>query len=259
MKAADGTETGASSAAVQNCALSETHSLTVVALIGAPTVREGLPKVTQTPGHGANGPSRRELFALAGSGLFLGFGVDWLAAQEPARLPARQGYPTDPHAYLRIDPDRRVPSLFGKVELGQGATTVLAQILAEELDVAYDQVDVVLGDTELCPYDMGTFGSMNVRFFGPALRGAGAEARAILLQMAAEQLQAPAARLQVKAGVVTDPNAPGKSVTYGQLVQGKRIERHMEGVAVKPVAAYAVAGHAAARKDAIDKVTRQAE
>src|ERR1035438_5586722 len=96
MKAADGTETGASSAAVQNCALSETHSVTVVALIGAPTVREGLLKVTQTPGHGANGLSRRELFALAGPGLFLGFGVDWLGAQEPARLAARQGYPISP-------------------------------------------------------------------------------------------------------------------------------------------------------------------
>src|ERR1039458_4207916 len=209
-------------------------------------------------GKGPDGLSRRELFALAGPGLFLGFGVDWLGAQEPARLPARQGYPTDLNAYLRIAPDGRVTCFSGKVELGQGATTVLAQILAEELDVAYDSVDMVLGDTELCPYDMGTFGSMNVRFFGPALRGAGAEARAILVQMAGEQLQAPAARLQVKAGVVTDPNEPGKSVTYGQLVQGKRIERHMEGVAGKPVAAYTVAGHAAARKDALDKVTGKA-
>ena len=140
---------------------------------------------TQT---GAPALSRRELLARAGSGLFLWFSVDGLAAQEPARLPARQGYPTDLNAYLRIAPDGRVTCFSGKVELGQGATTVLAQILAEELDVAYDQVDVVLGDTELCPYDMGTFGSMNVRFFGPALRGAGAEARAILLQMAGEQL-----------------------------------------------------------------------
>jgi isoquinoline 1-oxidoreductase len=100
---------------------------------------------------------------------------------------------------------------------------------------------------------------MNVRNFGPALRSAGAEAKAILLQMAGEQLQAPVARLQVKAGVVTDPNAPGKSVTFGQLVQGKRIERHMEGVAVKPVAAYTIAGHAAPRKDALDKVTGKAQ
>jgi isoquinoline 1-oxidoreductase len=204
-------------------------------------------------------PSRRELLALAGPGLFLSFGVDWLAAQEPARLPARQGYPTDINAYLKIGPDGRVTCFSGKVELGQGAMTVLAQILAEELDVAYDQVDMVLGDTDLCPYDMGTFGSMNVRFFGPALRGAGAEARAILLQMAGERLQAPPARLQVKGGVVTDPAASGKSVTYGQLVQGKRIERHIEGAAVKPVTAYTIAGRAAPRKDALDKVTGKAK
>src|ERR1022692_895520 len=187
---------------------------------------------------GAGGLSRRELLAMAGNGLFLWFSVDGLAAQEPARLPARQGYPTDLNAYLRIGPDGRVTCFSGKVELGQGAMTVLAQILAEELDVAYASVDIVLGDTELCPYDMGTFGSMNVRNFGPALRtfgsmnvrnfgpalrGAGAEAKAILLQMAGEQLHAPAARLQVKGGVVTDPATPGKSVTYGQLVQGKRI------------------------------------
>ena len=203
-------------------------------------------------------PSRRELLALAGPGLFLSFGVDWLAAQEPARLPVRQGYPTDLNAYLRITPDGRVTCFSGKVELGQGAMTVLAQILAEELDVAYDSVDMVLGDTELCPYDMGTFGSMNVRNFGPALRGAGAEAKAILLQMAGEQLHASAARLQVKGGVVTDPATPGKSVTYGQLVQGKRIERHIEGVPVKPVTAYTVAGRAAPRKDALDKVTGKA-
>ena len=206
-----------------------------------------------------DGLSRRELLTTAGSGLFLYFSAGWLGAQEPERLPTRQGYTADLNAYLRIAPDGRVTCFAGKVELGQGAMTVLAQILAEELDVAYDQVDTVLGDTALCPYDMGTFGSMNVRNFGPALRGAGAEARAILLQMAGEQWQAPAARLQVKAGVVTDPGTPGKSVTYGQLVQGKRIERHMEGVATKPVAAYTIAGHAVPRKDALDKVTGKAQ
>jgi isoquinoline 1-oxidoreductase len=207
----------------------------------------------------AAGLSRRELLTMAGPGLFLCFSVGTLSAQEPARLPARQGYPSDLNAYLRIAPDGRVTCFSGKVELGQGAMTVLAQILAEELDVTYDSVDMVLGDTELCPYDMGTFGSMNVRNFGPALRGAGAEAKAILLQMASEQLQAPAARLRVKTGVVTDPDTPGKSVTYGQLVQGKRIERHMANVPVKPVAAYTVVGHAASRKDALDKVTGKAK
>ena len=126
---------------------------------------------------GVAGLSRRELLAIAGPGLFLCFSVDWLSAQEPARLPARQGYPTDVNAYLRIGPDGRVTCFAGKVELGQGAMTVLAQILAEELDVAYASVDMVLGDTDLCPYDMGTFGSMNVRYFRSEERRVGKECR----------------------------------------------------------------------------------
>ncbi len=201
--------------------------------------------------------SRRDF--LAGSGLFVFFTVEPLAAfQEPERLPVRQGYPTDFNAYLRIGADGRVTCLVGKVELGQGAMTSLAQLLAEELDVALEAVDMVMGDTDLCPWDMGTFGSLSIRQFGPVLRGAGAEARAVLLQMAAEHLQAPAERLQVKAGVVSDPSAQGKRVSYAQLVQGKRIERHLAKVPVKPVSAYTVVGQSPRRKDALEKVTGKA-
>ena len=203
--------------------------------------------------------SRRGFLALAGPGLFVFFGVERVSAyqQEPNRLPTRQSGTADFNAYLRVNADGRVTCFAGKVELGQGAGTVLAQILAEELDVAYESVGVVLGDTDLCPYDMGTFGSMNVPVLGPALRAAGAEARAVLLQMAAERLGAPADKLQVKAGVVTDA-ASGKQVTYGQLVEGKRIERHLEKVPPKPVKSYAVVGHSAARKDALAKITGRA-
>jgi isoquinoline 1-oxidoreductase len=204
--------------------------------------------------------SRRDFLALAGSGLFVFFQVEPLAAfQEPERLPARQGYPADFNAYMRIGADGRVTCLVGKVELGQGSMTSLAQLLAEELDVALDSVDMVMGDTDLCPWDMGTFGSLSIRQFGPVLRAAGAEARAVLLQMAAEQLQAPADRLQVKAGVVTDPSAQGKRVTYAQLVQEKRIERRLEKVPVKPVSAYTVVGQSPRRKDALEKVTGKAK
>jgi nicotinate dehydrogenase subunit B len=117
---------------------------------------------------------------------------------------------------------------------------------------------VVLSDTDLCPYDMGTFGSMNVPVLGPALRAAGAEARAVLLQMAAERLGAPADSLRVKNGMVTNA-ASGKQVTYAQLVEGKRIERHLEKVPPKPVKSYSVVGHPAARKDALAKVTGKAK
>ena len=114
--------------------------------------------------------SRRGVLALAGPGLFVFFGVERVSAyqQEPNRMPTRQAGPADFNAYLRIGADGRVTLFAGKVELGQGAGTVLSQILAEELYVPYDSVDVVLGDTDLCPYDMGTFGSMTVPVLGPA-------------------------------------------------------------------------------------------
>jgi isoquinoline 1-oxidoreductase len=204
-------------------------------------------------------PSRRDVLALAGSGLFLFFRVEPLAAfQGRGQFPGMQAGPADFNTYLRIAPDGRVTCFTGKIEMGQGNMTALAQLLAEELDVAYDSVDMVMGDTDLCPYDMGTYGSMSIRQFGPALRGAGAEARAVLLQMAAEQLQSPADRLQVKVGVVIDPSAPAKRVTYAQLVQGKRIERRLQNVPLKPVKAFTVVGQSPRRKDALEKVTGKA-
>ena len=139
--------------------------------------------------------SRRNFLAL-GSGLFLFFMVEpqsLLRAQEGSHMPS---YPSDFNAYLRIGEDGRVTGFTGKIEMGQGISTSLAQLLAEELDVSVDKVDMVMGDTDLCPWDMGTFGSLSVRYFGPALRAAGAEARMVLLQMSAERLQVPVERLR---------------------------------------------------------------
>jgi isoquinoline 1-oxidoreductase len=195
--------------------------------------------------------SRRDFLALPG--LFVFFPLE-----AESQGPARQGYPSDFNAYLRIGAEGRVTCLVGKVELGQGSKTALAQLLAEELDVALDSVDMVMGDTDVCPWDMGTFGSLSIRQFGPVLRAAGAEARAVLLEMAAERLGAPAGRLQVKAGVVSDPSSQGKRVSYAQLVEGKRIERHVGKASVKPVKAYTVVGQSPRRKDAIEKVTGKA-
>jgi isoquinoline 1-oxidoreductase len=205
--------------------------------------------------------SRRNfIVSLAGSGLVVLFRADpLLSFQEPERIPPRPSYPTDFNAYLRIGADGRTTCFVGKVELGQGSKTALAQLCAEELDVAYDTVDMVMGDTELCPWDMGTFGSLTVRQFGPVLRAAVAEARAVLLQLASEKLQVPVDRLSVKDGIVTDSRNRGTSVTYAQLVQGKRIERHLEKVPVKAVSDYTVVGKSVARKDALEKVTGKAK
>jgi CO/xanthine dehydrogenase Mo-binding subunit len=205
------------------------------------------------------GTSRREFLSTAGAGLFVFFPIAPLVAQEPARLPTRMAAPSDFNAFLKIGADGRVSGFAGKAELGQGATTALAQLLADELDVAFDSVDMTLGDTDLCPYDMGTFGSMCMPVLGPAVRGAAAEARAVLLQMAGERFGAPVERLRVKDGVVTDSGDATKRVTYGQLVEGRRIERHLTNVPRKNAGAFAAIGQSPRRKDALDKVTGKAK
>ena len=138
--------------------------------------------------------------------------------------------------------------------------TSLPLLLAEELDVTPASVDIVMGDTDLCPWDMGTFGSLSVRQFGPVMRQAAADARGMLLQMASERMQVPVDRLRVKAGLVSDANDPKRSVTYGQLTAGQRIERKAEGKApLKPVASYTIVGKSVRRRDGADKVTGKAQ
>ncbi|MGB9458835.1 MAG: molybdopterin cofactor-binding domain-containing protein [Bryobacteraceae bacterium] len=205
-----------------------------------------------------DGMKRRDFFGVAGAGLYVFFGADLAEAQEPGRLPGRQRGPTDLNAYLKIGADGRVTCLVGKVELGQGAMTELAMALAEELDVSLNTVDVAMGDTELCPYDMGTFGSMTTPLFWPVVRKAGAEAKAALLEMASERLQVPAAQLQAESGTIRESGKPSNAVTYGQLVEGKRIERHLENVPVK-TSGFKVIGTSPRRKDGPDKVTGRAE
>jgi isoquinoline 1-oxidoreductase len=195
-------------------------------------------------------PSRRS-FLRAGTGLFLLFGERAVWAQDHGPMPP---YPSDFNAYLRIGADGRVTCFSGKVELGQGAMTSLAQCLAEELGVPFDSIDLVMGDTDLCPWDYGTVGSMCTPLFAPEVRKAGAEARAVLIQMAAEKWDVPAARLRVNQGIITDP-IQEKQVSYGELVKGKRIERHIKEVATKPPSELQTIGTAPRRKDALEKIT----
>ena len=144
--------------------------------------------------------------------------------------------------------------------MGQGIITSLAQMLADELDVSLESVDMVMGDTDLCPYDMGTWGSMSTRFFGPPLRQAGAEARRVLIELAAEQLQVPSDRLSVDNGVVFDKNQKDKNVTYAALAKGNRITRRATGqVPVKDPSQFKVMGREFLHQDAMDKVTGKAK
>jgi len=203
-------------------------------------------------------PSRRRFLKGLGGGIFVFFALGTLPAQE--RQPrGGQALPSDFNAFLRIAPDGRVTCFTGKIEMGQGVVTSLAQILAEELDVPVTSVDMVMGDTDLCPWDMGTFGSRSTRFFGPSLREAAAEARAVLISLAAERLGIDKGQLVVAGGVVRERKKSGKQITYGRLSQGKTIERRMmPKPAPKQVSDYTIVGKATPQKDGVAKVTGKA-
>ncbi|MBN2412634.1 xanthine dehydrogenase family protein molybdopterin-binding subunit [candidate division KSB1 bacterium] len=201
------------------------------------------------------GIKRRDFLKTLGGGIFI-----LMTIAEDTLLAQRRPLPTDFNAFLRIGEDGRVACFTGKIEMGQGVITSLAQMLADELDVALESVDMVMGDTDLCPWDMGTFGSMSTRFFGPPLRAAGAEGRQVLLELAAERLNLPVDRLATENGVVYSMADREKKVTYAQLTKGKKIARHASGeVPIKKPEQFKIMNRPVLHRDAREKVTGRAK
>ncbi len=205
------------------------------------------------------GLARRDFLKIAGSGVVVAVSLGDLSGLQQEARRRGPGYPEDFNAYLRVGEDGRVTGYTGKIEMGQGAITSLPQMIADELDVPVDSVDMVMGDTDLCPWDMGTFGSQTTRYFGPALRAAAAEARGVLLELASEKLKIPKERLAVRDGIVHDASRPSVKVSYAELAMGKRIERHITPKpSPKPVEEWKVMGKPFLHRDARDKVTGKA-
>jgi isoquinoline 1-oxidoreductase len=197
---------------------------------------------------------RRDFLKLLAGGIIVFFTCD------AADLFGQASYPADFNAYLRIAEDGKVTVFSGKIEMGQGVITSLAQEAADELGVALESIEMIMGDTDLCPYDSGTYGSMSTRFFGPALRAAAAEAKAVLLQLAAEQLKVPREKLSVENGVVFVTADRKSRVPFGRLAKGRKITRKLDGKAVtKSVSEFIVMGKPVKRTDALAKVTGKAE
>jgi nicotinate dehydrogenase subunit B len=206
-------------------------------------------------------PSRREFIKLLGGGIVIVVLGDLGVAQDASReRGARGSLPSDFNAFLRIGEDGRVTCFTGKIEMGQGTMTSLPQMLAEELEVPLDSVDIVMGDTALCPWDGGTFGSLSTRSFGPALRDAAAEAKGVLLELAAESLKVPQAQLLAKDGMIIDRQNRERRIAYGQLTKGQEIERHLTAKPVlKDPSEFKVMGKAQVHRDAREKVTGKAQ
>ena len=164
------------------------------------------------------------------------------------------------NAYIRVKEDGRINCYTGKIEMGQGIITSLAQVVADELEVSIGSVDMIMGDTELCPYDAGTWGSLTTRFADPVLRAAAAEAREILIDLAETKLEVSEDNLTLENGVIYDTQNPLNKTTYAELTKGKKIVKNLEKKPdIKRASEFNLIGKPIISTDAIAKVTGTAK
>jgi nicotinate dehydrogenase subunit B len=160
--------------------------------------------------------------------------------------------------WIAIEADGTITAFSGKVELGTGTRTALAQIVAEELDVPFERVHMVMGDTARTPDEGITAGSMTIIGSGGALRDAAAEARLALLEMASEKLDAGVDELVVQDGVISVSHHPDRQITYAELMGGQKFNRTVSGQAPqKRPADYRIVGQPTHRVDIPLKFTAQ--
>ena len=164
------------------------------------------------------------------------------------------------NAYLRVKEDGTVNCYTGKIEMGQGVITSLAMVLAEELEVSMESVNMVMGDTDLCPYDAGTWGSLTTRFADPVIRSAAAEAREILVDLASKELEVSKDELEVIDGHVFVKGNSSRSISYAELTKGKKIVQSLKNKpAIKKSKDFKIIGKPVISTDAVAKVTGAAK
>ena len=201
----------------------------------------------------------RRQFLQTGGALVVGFALAPLApalAQQAARgaFPLRDVTDDAVDSFLAIAPDGQVTLYSGRVDLGTGLRASYRQIVAEELDVPYERIAMIDGDTALTPDQGGTGGSTAITAAGMEVRQAAATARQALLKLASERLSVPVEQLTVADGVVRTSN--GRTVAYGDLVGGKRFDLKADARApLKNAAQYKYIGKSLQRPDLPGKMT----
>lgn len=166
--------------------------------------------------------SRRDLLKSSGA-LIISFSISGTIsqaiAQPPPTAPDTNGLdPASLDSWLAIAPDGKVTVFFGKMDMGQGVDVAIAQIVAEELDVAFNQVDVIMGDSALTCNQGGGSGSTAVQRGGMTLRNVAAEARRVLVVAAAQRFDTAPENLDVVNGEVMYAQSGGK-ISYAKLVK----------------------------------------
>ena len=206
------------------------------------------------------GLTRRALLQAAGGGsLIIGFGLAGAAAQitgTKTNASGAKSVATDQvDSYLAIGADGRITVFSGKVDLGTGVRTAMAQIVAEELDVPMDRVIVIQGDTLLTPDQGPTYGSLSIQNGGMQLRQAAATARKHLVDLASRKLGVPDTDLVVVDGVVK-PKVGGPGINYADLIGGADLGLKLDkNLTTKDPATFTLVGKPVARLDIPAKTT----
>ncbi len=200
---------------------------------------------------------RRDVFKILGGGLVLLLALDSRAtAQESGRGPAFRGDARPPElaAWLHIGEDGTVTVFTGKTEMGQNIRTSLAQAVGEELRAPIQSIHLVMADTDLTPYDLGTFGSRTTPLMAPQMKKVGAAAREALIDLAAERWKVDRRSITLAGGVVKN-NVTGESTGFGDLTHGQKLLKTVDGAAVTAPTEWKLEGASAAKVNAVDIVT----
>ncbi len=202
---------------------------------------------------------RRDFFKFLGGGLLVVLTAKNMpGAQESGAGRRRQGgesLPKEISAWLHVGDDGVVTVYTGKVEVGQNIRTSLSQGVAEELHFPIDKIQLVMGDTRLTPFDMGTFGSRTTPTMNLQLRKVAAAACDSLIGLAAAHWQINRSGLVAANGKITDPKTR-RSVDYAYLVKGKQLTEDLPAEdPLIPPAQWKIAGQSAPKIDGRQFVT----
>ncbi len=186
---------------------------------------------------------RRDFFAVLGGGIVVLLIADDADAQESGgggRRGMREATPEEVSAWLHIGETGAITAFTGKVEVGQNARTSLTQAIAEELRVPMTSVTMVMGDTALTPYDMGTFGSRTTPTMWPQMRKAAAAAREMLVDLATKKWNVGRETVTVANGRVS---SGANSAGFGEITHGEKLEKSIPAsVALEPATEWKLAG-----------------
>src|SRR6185437_9362836 len=204
-----------------------------------------------------NAFARRDFLKGAGA-LIVGFTLASTAnlGEAAAMEIGPYGPPEDQiDSWLAIGEDGHATLFTGCCELGTGSSTGLLQVMAEELDLPFERVKIMFPDTNRSPDQFVSSGSRTISAHSRPIRLAAAEARGVLVELAAARLNVPADQLMTEDGIVVARTTPAKKISYAQLVGGKQFNVRITGK-TKPKAPkdYKLVGKSVARWDIPEKV-----